>query len=66
MVDRMFDSRGIPQAHSVQVFTCGDPECGHPHVVAFDEHGKPVLVMILGDVSCAAIVDLWLHGKILG
>jgi hypothetical protein len=38
-----------PQASSVQVFFCGDPECRRPHVVLFDENQIPFAQFVMPD-----------------
>jgi hypothetical protein len=39
----------VPQAHSVEIRSCGDRECGRPHVVLFDENHQPIAQFVCPD-----------------
>lgn len=34
--------KNLPQAARIQIFWCGDTNCGRPHVVLFDERDSPI------------------------
>ena len=36
------DARKHPCAHSVQIFSCGQDGCGHPHLVLFDDRDNVI------------------------
>ena len=46
----------LPQAYSAQVFRC-EFDCGCPHLVLFDEAGKPIIEVVLPDDTVRALVE---------
>ena len=44
-----------PRAHQWEIFSCGDPKCG-PHVIAFDEHDRPMCEMVMGPETALAFI----------
>jgi hypothetical protein len=46
-----------PKAHHVKVLSCGDPECGHPHVVLFDESNNVIAEAVLSDTAVGLIAN---------
>lgn len=47
-----------PKADGIQVFSCGD--CTHPHIVLFDDDGKPLAQAVLPDQTLALLAGWWL------
>jgi len=41
-----------PRAYSVQVWTCGDPECGRPHLMLLDAKGNTIAEAVMPDRAC--------------
>jgi hypothetical protein len=39
----------LPQATSVKVFFCHNPDCSRPHVILFDSHGEPMAQFVVPD-----------------
>ncbi len=40
-----------PRAISVEVWTCGDPKCGHPHLILYDSEGVVIAEAVMPDQS---------------
>ena len=55
MVKRVVSFEGRPRAYRVEVARCGDPECGCPHLLLFDEDDEPIAQAVLSDEIVAVI-----------
>jgi hypothetical protein len=55
-------------ADSVKIVRCGDPDCGHPHVLLCDTAGEPFAEAVLSDAMlisllAARLQPLFIHGE---
>jgi len=46
-----------PHATYVQVAFCGDPNCGRPHVILFDENNNPIATFCAPDYQAGGFLD---------
>lgn len=46
---RNFKGTEIPSASRTAVVDCGDPDCGHAHLVGLDEAGKPLFEIVVNE-----------------
>jgi hypothetical protein len=53
----MVDEPTHPKAHHVKVLSCGDPECGQPHLVLFDEFNNVIAEAVLSDMAVGLIAE---------
>lgn len=58
-----FDIRGCPQADSVQLCQCPNPNCMAIHLVCLDENEKPVMSAALSDENWRELLSAL--GKLL-
>lgn len=49
-----------PRAHSVEVWTCGDPKCRHPHLILCDESGGRIAEAVMPDSAINKLADFGL------
>jgi hypothetical protein len=46
----------VPSAASVRVYICTDGGCGHPHLILFDDDGRPFAQAVMPDGVIADLV----------
>lgn len=44
---RKYEGSLIPSATSTKVELCGEPDCGHVHMIGFDNEGKPLCELVI-------------------
>ena len=49
---RRFKGKEIPSATTTQIHICGDPNCGHVHLVGFDDEGQAFCELVVGREIC--------------
>jgi hypothetical protein len=53
----------VPRAATVSVYKCNDDGCGHPHLILFDDNGKPFAQAVMPDGIIADLVDCRLKAR---
>jgi hypothetical protein len=53
----------VPSAASVGVYICTDDGCRHPHLILFDDNGKPFAQAVMPDGIIADLVGCRLKSQ---